>query len=585
MARTALPHFISAVRADLQVVSRESALSLPLHSPVVDALSQIGLTLPAGWSVEVSGGHQRAGSPPKRRDPRAKSPWNVDDLDVPALDLPAMVSVMEHAGIVAHSPDDVWFGSVGVDGRLKSARGVAGVLMTLSSGETLHTSIEAAQQAAPFTRGARIIGYDSIDDVIAGRGVEVFADVAGVPPRAGIALPRLDADTLRRMVVIASGGHAAFFIGDSDSHYGRSVNGLIARSIETMRRRSIDDLMTLAAIDSLTEMLYYPVTRYRIATIPSSFKFQHRTGPSPLAQSHTGVVYMDDVSGFDIPTADSIARAAQRGEHSGWPADFILLGSVRSMDWMSDRGREYARRRIGSMPWDIELHPKSAPPEGPTIDARDALASIMRSRIARRQRGQTKLNGRLSREDFVSSDDPISVSSVMAGLTLDDSSTLRLLRVARTIADIEGSTSVEARHIDEAEVMVFKSTQQEASRPTSVAAPSQAGDSGSEKVNFNKPVTKSDLLMPIAAVREIMRRASTSKPDPDDLDDVDSAAEFIRSARTDVFERHAREDVDQMIPIAVERGLAWEQIIDETERRLRLNALEALIADAKKRAR
>ena len=207
------------------------------------------------------------------------------------------------------------------------------------------------------------------------------------------------------------------------------------------------------------------------------------TNPQPgeISLAHQGVLFLDELPHFKPSVLNllrepletrqiSIARARSRAR---FPAHFQLLAAMnpcpagnvcneRSCRCSPDQVRRYLGRISGPLLDRIDLHvavpqvPKQLLLEGevaPALAEADAVADVARARARQFQR-QGKLNanlspGDLARRPALDGASRTLLSAASDRFQLSARAFHRVLKVARTVADLERSAQITPQHIGE----------------------------------------------------------------------------------------------------------------------------------------
>jgi len=203
--------------------------------------------------------------------------------------------------------------------------------------------------------------------------------------------------------------------------------------------------------------------------------------PGEFSLAHRGVLFLDELPEFrrDVleslrePLEEGVVTVARAAGARVFPARFLLV-AARNPCPCGHRGDErrectcsepdvlrYSRKVSGPLLDRIDLHVEVAPLSGADLrDERDAEPSgAVRKRVVTARERQTArgdaLNGTLparalrkaARPDAAARD---LLEKAVDRLALSARSHHKVLRVALTIADLEGGEHVEARHVAEA---------------------------------------------------------------------------------------------------------------------------------------
>ena len=221
----------------------------------------------------------------------------------------------------------------------------------------------------------------------------------------------------------------------------------------------------------------------------------HRAKPGEASLAHNGVLFLDELPEYSAQALDSLRAPLETGEivvaranaHVRYPARFQLIAAMNPCRCGLGGGgkgacgkaprcqRDYQNRISGPMFDRIDLTVETPPSPPPTWPCRRPWKARPRPRRASRSPGPCRrsgcarpgsdpmqaLNARASGEAldrFATPDEAGRALLMRAGEAggLTARGWTRTLRLARTIADLEGSTGVLRRHI--AEALIYRRT-------------------------------------------------------------------------------------------------------------------------------
>lgn len=428
---------------------------------------------------------------------------NLAPADLPKdsgrFDLPIALGILAASGQVdgARLAGHEFAGELSLSGELRPTRGALATSLALqAAGGTARMVLPpgSAEEAA-LVPGARVVRARHLLDVVRqfvpGPPPEPDAGwselQASVPP-ATMHYPDLadvkgQAGARRALEIAAAGGHSLLLVGPPGA--GKSM--LAQRFAGLLPPMTVAEALESAAVASLADRFSITHWALRPTCAPhhSASSVALVGGGSPprpgeISLAHHGVLFLDEFPEFHRAALEAlrepletgritIARAARRSE---FPARFQLvaamnpcpcgwLGSARSCRCTPDQVARYQGKLSGPLLDRIDLHVEvpalgpaqllDAPPGEPSATVRERCAAARALAVARQQRPNHALEGELLDQHAALSRAASAFLRDAAGrLGWSARATHRVLKVARTIADLAGRPGVEPPHLAEA---------------------------------------------------------------------------------------------------------------------------------------
>jgi len=414
------------------------------------------------------------------------------------LDLPIAIGILSAAGVL--EPERVaglaFVGELALDGRLRATHGtLAAVLAVRDAGAREAIVSNACARRASHAPGIRVFGAETLCEVIGHlRGEERLSLAQDVPLEGetqhppGPCLSDIHGQPMakRALEVAAAGGHGLLMVGPPGTGktlLAKRLPGLLPPLGENERLEVFRVLDASGALSPDQPIADTPPFRapHHSASAAGLLGGGHPVRAGEASLAHHGVLFLDELPEFDRRCLESLREVMEQGTvriaranfRCELPARFQLIAAANpcpcgyhgtpDRDCRCDDATlaRYRRRisgplldridlgvAVGPVPWKV----LRAPSVGPTSE-------LVRARVAR-ARGRQRARGVLSNaaipdsrlEDLVQADGAALtlLGRAVERMHLSARAAHRILRVARTVADLAERDATDAQAIAEA---------------------------------------------------------------------------------------------------------------------------------------
>jgi magnesium chelatase family protein len=480
-----------------------------LTAPPVEVEAHLGAGLPcftlvglAGTEVKESKERVRAALVNSGFEfPAGRITVNLAPADLPKdggrFDLAVAVAILLASGQLRPRGDLVdheFLGELGLDGEIRVVRGA---LPAAAAAAEAGRSLVLPQGNAADLRwlpGARAVTAPSLlalCAILEGRAaaheprrVEAVGD--DLPPTLSLADVCGQALGKRALEAAAAGGHSLLFVGPPGCGKSMLAQRLPAL-LPPLEPREALEVALIASIAGGS-----PETRRRLMAerLPRPFRAPHHTAsasaiigggrdarPGEITLAHRGVLFLDELPEFDRRVLEALREPLESGQvvvsrigqQAEYPAAFQLIAAMNPCPCGYAAGsapaqlKRYRARISGPLLDRLDLRVMLGPVGESELAQHRARAPCddvpLRARIAaareRQWRRQACLNAalpaaRLEERLEISAGAGRLLASGRGPLAISLRSRHRCLRVARSLADLAGATSIEEVHLAEA---------------------------------------------------------------------------------------------------------------------------------------